>query len=449
MGARHDGRGSLGHKGPGGDDAGNRALARLAGLRGAGGDVLARVRAARQRDDHRAPAPRSSGRTVRVRRAGRPEHRRRPGPAGGGDGSPRPAWEPGTRQAYHGLTLGFYEGELLRRVDPAAPHPRPVLPGRNRHAAWRGLLHPAARRRFRTLAWPRSRLQDASRCCRVPPLRLMVEGINPRSNIYRALVVNPGHVGLPRRAARLRAQSRSAGGRRRRHGARRWRTLTASSPRTDANSACDSETLDLLAAPAIPPAHGFYDECLKGEVQFSLGFMKPCGTGASAAPRSFGSPGAGGALGFADPDAGVGYGYVTSQMGTTFIGDPRDVAMTFRCSAFMKAAPRPVPSVRGPRRGLFGSVLAGSPDASWCIDAGVIARGGLPADSRMASAPGSAMAIAVSNAGGLGSLPCAMLTPDGLRDELAASRPPHQPLQRQFLLPHATDTRRGSRGQMA
>ena len=30
----------------------------------------------------------------------------------------QPAWEPGTRQAYHGLTLGFYEGELLRRVDP-------------------------------------------------------------------------------------------------------------------------------------------------------------------------------------------------------------------------------------------------------------------------------------------------------------------------------------------
>src|ERR1043166_8718498 len=30
----------------------------------------------------------------------------------------KPAWEPGTRQAYHALTLGFYEGELLRRVDP-------------------------------------------------------------------------------------------------------------------------------------------------------------------------------------------------------------------------------------------------------------------------------------------------------------------------------------------
>ena len=29
----------------------------------------------------------------------------------------RPAWEPGTRQAYHAITLGFYESELLRRVD--------------------------------------------------------------------------------------------------------------------------------------------------------------------------------------------------------------------------------------------------------------------------------------------------------------------------------------------
>ncbi len=31
----------------------------------------------------------------------------------------KPAWEPGTRQAYHALSLGFSEGELLRRVDPA------------------------------------------------------------------------------------------------------------------------------------------------------------------------------------------------------------------------------------------------------------------------------------------------------------------------------------------
>jgi CubicO group peptidase (beta-lactamase class C family) len=32
--------------------------------------------------------------------------------------SQKPAWKPGTRQAYHAQTLGFYESELLRRVDP-------------------------------------------------------------------------------------------------------------------------------------------------------------------------------------------------------------------------------------------------------------------------------------------------------------------------------------------
>jgi nitronate monooxygenase len=40
----------------------------------------------------------------------------------------------------------------------------------------------------------------------------------------------------------------------------------------------------------------------------------------------------------------------------------------------------------------------------------------------MAGVQGSALAIAVSNAGGLGSLPCAMLTPDTMRKELEAIR---------------------------
>ena len=30
----------------------------------------------------------------------------------------RPVWEPGTKHGYHGLSLGWYEGELIRRVDP-------------------------------------------------------------------------------------------------------------------------------------------------------------------------------------------------------------------------------------------------------------------------------------------------------------------------------------------
>ena len=43
--------------------------------------------------------------------------------------------------------------------------------------------------------------------------------------------------------------------------------------------------------------------------------------------RAFGAPGAGGSLGYADPDAGIAYGYVTNRMGTALTGDPRDVAL--------------------------------------------------------------------------------------------------------------------------
>jgi hypothetical protein len=86
--------------------------------------------------------------------------------------------------------------------------------------------------------------------------------------------------------------------------------------------------LDLLAAPAIPPVRGFYDECMKGDgVQFSLGFMKPTPALPFGCASSFGAPGAGGSLGFADPTTGIGYAYVTSQMGTHLTGDPRDLSL--------------------------------------------------------------------------------------------------------------------------
>lgn len=39
----------------------------------------------------------------------------------------KPAWAPGQKQAYHGITLGFYESELLRRVDPAHRTRKPML----------------------------------------------------------------------------------------------------------------------------------------------------------------------------------------------------------------------------------------------------------------------------------------------------------------------------------
>jgi CubicO group peptidase (beta-lactamase class C family) len=66
---------------------------------------------------------------------------------------------------------------------------------------------------------------------------------------------------------------------------------------------------------------------MKGEIRFSLGFCKPGPASSFGHTGSFGHPGAGGSFAFADPEAGIGYAYVTNRMGTTLPFDPREVAL--------------------------------------------------------------------------------------------------------------------------
>jgi CubicO group peptidase (beta-lactamase class C family) len=74
------------------------------------------------------------------------------------------------------------------------------------------------------------------------------------------------------------------------------------------------------------------------DIQFSLGFMKSTSQWPFGSRSSYGSPGSGGSLGFADPQTGVGYAYVTSQMGTNLTGDPRDVALRDALYTALKAS---------------------------------------------------------------------------------------------------------------
>jgi CubicO group peptidase (beta-lactamase class C family) len=159
------------------------------------------------------------------------------------------------------------------------------------------------------------------------PLRFTLETMNRHSNIYRALMTNPGSA-VCQDAQHVYARSLevpSGGGVGTARGIAHAYSAFATGGR---ELGLRRETLDLLAAPAVPPTRGFYDECLKGDgVQFSLGFMKPGFVWPFGDSSSFGSPGAGGSLGFADPRASIGYAYVTNQIGTTLTGDPRDVAL--------------------------------------------------------------------------------------------------------------------------
>ena len=68
------------------------------------------------------------------------------------------------------------------------------------------------------------------------------------------------------------------------------------------------------------------DAVLRLRTRFSLGFMlnqdNPSGS-MGPGPRIFGHPGAGGALGLADPDVKMGFGYVMNKMDTFILVDPR------------------------------------------------------------------------------------------------------------------------------
>ncbi len=235
----------------------------------------------------------------------------------------KPAWEPGSRQAYHAITLGYYESELLRRIDPrrrtigqffqdeiAAPLGLDV---------YIRLPETVPDSQLATLATPSLR----ERLLRFP-LWLTVEVMLGRSRIVRALR-GSDFPHDPQRVYARNFEVPSGGGVGTARGIARAYGVFATGGH---ELGLRQETLDLLAAPAVPPARGFYDECMKGIAHFSLGFMKPSeGWRFGSGPACYGSPGSGGSLGFADPAAGVGYAYVTSQMGAHLTGDPRDIAL--------------------------------------------------------------------------------------------------------------------------
>ena len=234
----------------------------------------------------------------------------------------RPAWEPGTRQGYHAITLGFYESELLRRVDPK--HRSLGLFFREEIASPLGLdFYIGLPEDIPNARLSRTYMTNPSLASiKAAPLSLMLAVMNPRSRIRRALwgelLEDREHV-YPRKV-----EVPSGGG----IGTAR---AMAKAYGVFANGGKElglrEETLEQLMAPAIPPTRGFYDEVMKLKgMQMSLGFMKPSPENPFAHPSSFGMLGFGGCIGFADPHAKVGFAYVPNRT-DTYLMDPRQNAL--------------------------------------------------------------------------------------------------------------------------
>jgi CubicO group peptidase (beta-lactamase class C family) len=240
-----------------------------------------------------------------------------------------PAWAPGTRHGYHGITLGWYEGELVRRVDPAGRSlgrffadeiARPL--GLDFYI---GLPPSVDRDRVAHLhSWPFAKLLLHMNT--MPP-RFALALSNPRGLAARSLIFakginNPAAFNRDElRVVEMPAVNGTGT-------ARSIAKLYGSAATGDPVLGWSASTLDALKRPALPPTNGLRDKVLHVDSAFSLGFNKPvpiCIFGSS--DNAFGTPGAGGSFGFADPDTGVGYGYVMNKMGFHLVSDPRELAL--------------------------------------------------------------------------------------------------------------------------
>ncbi len=249
--------------------------------------------------------------------------------------SQKTAWKPGDRHGYHGVSLGWYEGALLRRVDPdgrtlgrffaeeiADPLGLRVLFGAPEDFERSGLA-----RIERIPAW------KALPQTRDLPPRMAAAMLNPRSLTFRTFA-NPR---LRRPSDLDRAEYRTvefpAGGAlgSARDVARAYAAFVADPPELGLEAA----TLDEITRFPEPPRRGWHDEVLKVDTAFSLGFARPLGDFQfGSSNRSFGHPGAGGSFAFADPDRGVAFAYVMNRMGFHIVDDPREKPLRdalYRC----------------------------------------------------------------------------------------------------------------------
>jgi CubicO group peptidase (beta-lactamase class C family) len=215
-----------------------------------------------------------------------------------------PWWEPGTRHAYHTNTYGHLVGELLHRATGTLPGE--VL------AALAGPLDADVHFGVADADLDRCATVEFVTSGRVPVLDddVFVPGNRPDDERMVALSYfnPPGYssVGVVNTAAWRRTQIPSTNGHATALGvARIYRALL--------------EPVGLLGSELLTEATSVQSRgwcpVLGEEAAFGLGFTptashRPIGPN----PRTFGHFGTGGALGFADPDAGVAFGYVMNHV---------------------------------------------------------------------------------------------------------------------------------------
>jgi CubicO group peptidase (beta-lactamase class C family) len=225
-----------------------------------------------------------------------------------------PWWEPGTTHGYHVNTFGFLVGEIIRRVSGTRPG-----------AFFRATVATPLDAEFHFGVAPEhdARIADyllADDDTQLADFLLAAESSRGpaeenRRFLLQRVYVNPSGVsgfGTVNTRAWRAAEMPSTNGHATARGVARVYAALACGGAVDGTRVIRTETLEraLVEASAGP------DVVLGRPSRFGLGFQltqaeRPFGT----SPRAFGHFGAGGALGFADPDARLAFAYTMNHPG--------------------------------------------------------------------------------------------------------------------------------------
>ena len=232
----------------------------------------------------------------------------------------KPDWEIGTGHGYHAVTYGFLAGELIRRVDPQNRTPGRFVADEIADALnvelWIGLPASHEPRVSPIIGRPITDEADD------PALAAMLKMfLGPDTRGGRALTLGGAMAGdgvFNRRdvhAAEIPAANGIS------NAGSLAKVYAATLGEVDGVQLLHDEVRNIARSCVTPNGEG--DLCLIMPTTFGMGFMTNGMVSQFAGPGSYGHPGAGGSVAFAQPERDLAFAYVMNRSAQNLAGDLR------------------------------------------------------------------------------------------------------------------------------
>ena len=230
-----------------------------------------------------------------------------------------PVWPPGTTHGYHALTYGWLVGEVVRRISGKSLGTffADEIAGPLGLDFWIGL---PASEESRVISMIDLDLEDPEIEPKGERAREMLEAAtNPKSYLTKEQTTTPLDIHTPEfRAAEIPAANGVTDAP---SLARMYASLIG-----DGVNGVRLFTDETVVRASTPLSDGL-DEVMGTRSRFGAGFYLHIEGSNMVQDGAFGHGGAGGSLGFADPKAGIGFGYVMNKMQMVGDDDPRTVGL--------------------------------------------------------------------------------------------------------------------------